>query len=165
MFVTRWMRHLGFPRWRAVKLFPTASLERIEQAVAASESRHAGQIRVVVEPALDTHALFHGQTAQGRAVEVFSALRVWDTPDNSGVLIYLLLADRDVEILADRGIHASVGQAAWEAICREMEADFRAGRFEAGILAGVSRVSALLVRFFPRSGDCTNALPNRPLIL
>ena len=84
-----------------------------------------------------------------RALDIFSQLRVWDTEHNNGVLIYLLLADRDVEIIADRGIDAHVGAAGWETICRAMEKDFRAGLFEHGVIKGIEDVSRLLARHFP----------------
>ena len=98
-------------------------------------------------------------------MQVFSLLRVWDTEENNGVLIYLLLADRDVEIVADRGIHAKVSPAEWEQICRRMEAAFSKGEFERGVLAGIEEVSRLLARYYPpRPGD-RNELPDKPAIL
>src|SRR4029077_18661368 len=98
----------------------------------AGEATHSGQVRFVVEGALDGAPLFRNQSARERALDIFSHLRIWDTAHNNGVLIYLLLADRNVEIIADRGIDAMVGAAGWEKICKEMEADFRAGAFERG---------------------------------
>ena len=94
------------------------------------------KIRFAVEHALDLPQLLAGMSARDRAIEVFSQLRVWDTEHNNGVLIYLLFADRDVEIVADRGIHAKVG-AGWEDICRSMEQRFRQGEFEAGVIEGI----------------------------
>ncbi len=90
-------------------------------------------------------------TPRERALEVFGLLRVWDTEENAGVLIYLLLADRDVEIVADRGIHAHVDTAAWQAICTRMEAAFRDGRYAEGVVDGVAEISALLAQHFPRA--------------
>jgi uncharacterized membrane protein len=138
-------------------------MQAIERAIRESEKTHRGQIRFAVEAALDTLPLLRGQTARARAVEVFSHLRVWDTEHNNGVLIYLLLADRDVEILADRGIHGRVSAEAWERVCREMEAAFRAGRFEDGALAGIRAVGALLAQHFPGAGG--HELPDRPVVL
>lgn len=135
------------------------------RAIAAAESLHDGQLRFVVEAALDWRPLLAGQTARERALEVFSQLRVWDTEHNNGVLIYLLLADRDVEIIADRGIHEKLSEASWEAICREMEAAFRNGRFEAGVLAGVRAVGDHLAQHFPPREDGANELPDEPVIL
>jgi uncharacterized membrane protein len=96
---------------------------------------------------------------------VFSTLRVWDTEQNNGVLIYLLLADHDVEIVADRGIHARVGSESWEAVCRQMEAAFRQGDFERGVLAGIRAVSEHLRRHYPAQGPQANEVPNRPAVL
>jgi uncharacterized membrane protein len=138
-------------------------MQAIERAIRESERTHRGQICFAVEAALDTLPLLRGQTARERAIEVFSQLRVWDTEHNNGVLIYLLLADRDVEILADRGIHARIGAEAWERVCREMEAAFRAGRFEDGALAGIRAVGALMAQHFPGVGG--HELPDRPVVL
>src|SRR3981081_4059437 len=128
MSIKRIGKHLLEHRWRVRKIFPQRVLASIEQAIKASEAKHSGQIRFVVEGALDGAPLLRNQSARDRALDVFSHLRIWDTAHNSGVLIYLLLADRDVEILADRGIDARVGAAGWERICREMEGDFRWGK-------------------------------------
>jgi uncharacterized membrane protein len=101
-----------------------------------------------------------------RALEIFGLLRIWDTEDNAGVLVYLLLADRDVEIVADRGIHRKVGTPEWEAVCRTMETAFRDGRYAEGAENGIARINALLAEHFPRAaGDVANELPNRPVIL
>ena len=158
-------RHYWIGRPEVRKLFPEDALERITQAIAAAEAGHHGEIRFAVEASLDGRHLRHGVTARERAVEIFSQLRVWDTEANNGVLIYLLLADRDVEILADRGVHAKVGAEGWEAICQGMEAAFRQGRFEPGVVQGIQAVSAHLQAHFPRSGPDVNELPDRPVIL
>ncbi len=147
------------------RAFPQRALDAIERAIREAEVRHAGQIRFAVEAALDLPPLLAGQTARGRAIDVFSQLRVWDTEHNNGVLIYLLLADRDVEIVADRGIHARLGAETWEAICREMEAAFRNGQFEAGVLAGIHAVGEHLARHFPPRGEKPNEMPDRPVVL
>jgi uncharacterized membrane protein len=146
-------------------VLPPRTLESIERAIAATEMQHDGQIRFAVEAALDWQPLLAGQTASERAVEVFSELRVWDTEHNNGVLIYLLLADRDVEIVADRGIHARLGQPVWEEICKEMEAAFRAGQFEAGVLAGVRAVGDRLIEHFPARNDKPNEMPDSAVVL
>lgn len=165
MGLSRLVRHLAMPPWRVRGRFPAAALQRIERAIGESERTHAGQLRFAVEAALDPLALWRGVDARERALEVFSTLRVWDTEANNGVLIYLLLADHDVEIVADRGIHRRVGPERWEAICREMESAFRVGRFEAGVLAGIEAVSAELSRHFPAAGRGENELPDRPVML
>jgi uncharacterized membrane protein len=165
MKIKRIVRHLLATPWQVTRAFPRQSLRAIEQAIAQGEATHSGEIRFAVEGALDGGALFKGQLARQRAIEVFSQLRVWDTEANNGVLIYLLLADRDVEIVADRGIDAKVGAAAWEAICREMEAAFRLGRFEAGVIHGIQAVTRHLAKHFPASGAGRNELADRPVLL
>jgi uncharacterized membrane protein len=163
--VSRFVRHLFHPRWLVYRSFPERTLDRITAAVADSERGHGGEIRFVVEGALDFLPLLNGQTTRHRALEVFSRLRIWDTEANNGVLIYLLLADRDVEILADRGLNGKVSPQEWEAICREMEAHFARGEFEQGTLAGISRVDALLRRHFPVAGANPNELPDAPAVI
>jgi uncharacterized membrane protein len=165
MDLIRVMRHLSMGRAAVRRVFPPRVLNAIEQAIHATEARHAGQIRFAVEASLELAPLLAGQTAQQRAIEVFSTLRVWDTEHNNGVLIYLLLADHDVEIVADRGIHVRLGQEVWEAICREMEAAFRAGHFEAGVLAGIHAVGEHLSRHFPARNGKSNEMPDRPVVL
>lgn len=165
MDLIRVMRHLSMGRAAVRRVFPPRVLDAIEQAIHATEARHAGQIRFAVEASLELAPLLAGQTAQQRAIDVFSSLRVWDTEHNNGVLIYLLLADHDVEIVADRGIHVRLGQEAWEAICREMEAAFRAGHFETGVLAGIHAVGEHLSRHFPAPSGKSNEMPDRPVVL
>lgn len=165
MNMNRFFTHLFCPPWRARRTFPKASLKAIEAAIAASEGRHSGELRFVVENHLDMHQLRRGLTARQRAIEVFSQLRVWDTEHNTGVLIYLLLAERRLEIVADRGINAKVGDAAWAGICRSMESLFRDGAFEPGVLEGVDAISDLLCRYFPAPADNPDEMPNAPVIL
>ena len=146
------------------RAFPPASLDAIVRAIAASETTHSGDIRFAVEAALESQPLWRGESARARALEVFSLLRVWDTEHNNGVLIYLLMADRDVEIVADRGIHTRVGAPAWEAICRDMEDAFKRGDFERGLVAGIEAVSKHLSVHFPAAGGA-GVLPNDPILL
>ena len=165
MGVGRIGKHLLHHRWLARRAFPQPVLARIEQAIKAGEATHAGQVRFVVEGALDGAPLFRNQPARERALDLFSQLRIWDTADNNGVLIYLLLADRDVEIIADRGIDAKVGAAGWGKICREMEADFASGRFESGAVKGIAAVSRQLATHFPPHPPARNELPDAPLVI
>ena len=159
MRLGRIVRHLVRLPWRV----PAATLRAIERAIADGEAAHRGEIRFAAEDALEARALFAGQSARERAIEVFSDLRVWDTEENNGVLLYLLLADHDVEIVADRGLNARVAPAEWESVCRAMEQALGRGDFEGAILGGVEAVSALLARHFPpRPGD-RNELPDRPV--
>jgi len=163
MDLARIARHLIAMPGAVRRAFPPAAMAAIEQAVARSETQHRGEVRFAVEAALDVSVLIAGQSARARAIEVFSQLGVWDTEDNNGVLIYLLLADRDVEIVADRGINAVVGAQEWEAICRAMEAALRRREFEPAVLGAIEAVTRLLARHFPpRAGD-RNELANRPV--
>ncbi|MCA1512583.1 TPM domain-containing protein [Bradyrhizobium sp. NBAIM01] len=165
MSIKRIARHLVQHHWRAKQIFPQAVLDRIEQAIKRGEATHSGQVRFVVEGALDGGPLFRNQPARARALDVFSHLRVWDTAHNNGVLIYLLLADRDVEIIADRGIDAKVGAEGWETICRAIEAEFRSGRFERGVIRGIEAVSRELAKHFPKQGPHANELPDAPVVM
>jgi uncharacterized membrane protein YgcG len=161
----RIMRHLSSGNAAVWQAFPHDTLDAIEQATREVEMVCDGQIRFSVEAALDLAPLLAGQSARERAVDVFSQLRIWDTEHNNGVLIYLLLADRDVEIVADRGINSRVGQQAWETICQEMETAFRNGKFEEGVLAGIGSVGRLLAQHYPYSGKTVNELPDRPALI
>jgi len=165
MGIARIGRHLVHHRWKQRRLFPPKVLARVEQAIKAGEATHSGQVRFVVEGALDGAPLFRDQPARERALDIFSQLRVWDTEHNNGVLIYLLLADRDVEIIADRGIDARVGAAGWEKVCVAMEKDFRAGLFEHGVIEGIQEVSRLLAQHFPKRPGGPNELPDAPVVL
>jgi len=157
--------HLLMTPWRVKRAFPRPTLNAIEHAIRASESAHAGEICFVVEGALHGPALYNGQSPRDRAIEVFSHQRLWDTEHRSGVLIYVLLADRDVEIVADRGVHKKVGAQEWERVCRRMEAAFREGRYEAGAVTGIQEVTRLLAEHFPASMTRTRELPDRPVVL
>jgi uncharacterized membrane protein len=165
MSMERIARHLMATKWRINRAFPGDTLIAIDRAIKASEAAHRGEIRFVVEGALDTSTLFRGQTARERAIDVFSQLRIWDTERNNGVLIYLLLADRDVEIVADRGIHEKVGEQEWEGICRKMEAAFRQADYEGGVVRGIQEVTRHLAEHFPPIGDDRNELPDKPVVI
>jgi uncharacterized membrane protein len=161
----RFWRHLFTDDADARRTFSTATMDRIERAIVAGEATHRGQVCVAVEPALPLGRVVRKLSPRERALEVFGLLRVWDTEENNGVLVYLLLADHDVEIVADRGIHARVGESAWEEICQRMEQAFRDGRFADGVEQGVRDVSALLAEHFPGGGEDRDELPNRPVVL
>jgi uncharacterized membrane protein len=165
MGIRRISKHLVLHRWQARKLFPRKTLAAIEQAIKAGEATHSGQVRFVVEGTLDGVPLFRDQPARERAIDVFSHLRIWDTAHNNGVLIYLLLADHDVEIIADRGIDAKVGRAGWEKICRDMERDFASGQYEGGVIRGIEAVSRQLASHFPADGRGPNELPDAPIVI
>jgi len=166
MQIKRLIRHLTFAPWRVRRAFPKATLQAIAHAIHAAEQQHGGEIRFAVEGALDLPELWRDVSARERAIEVFSHLRVWDTEHNDGVLIYLLLAERDVEIVADRGIHEQVDAGAWEQVCRNMEALLRQGRYAHAALQGVAGVSALLARHAPLpAAGKRNELPDWPVVL
>ena len=161
----RLLKHL-FAR-SARGLFPEASLQRIAEAIARDELRHRGEVCFAVESALDMRSIRAGRQARDRAVEVFSRLRVWDTAENNGILIYLLLADRRIEILADRGLAGRVSDEQWRGVCLLMEERLRAGDAEAAALEGVAAAGELLAGHFPRieGRDDRNELPDQPQVL
>lgn len=165
MRLSRVLRHLVLPHWWVLRAFPKPALDAIERAIAASESSHSGELRFVVEGNLPVSSLLRDQSPRARAIELFSELRVWDTEHNSGVLIYLQLIDRRVEIVADRGIDAKVGHAFWRAVCRRMEQSFREARFETGALEALTEITEALTEHFPLAGDNPNELPDSPLVL
>jgi uncharacterized membrane protein len=169
MQIGRLLRHATTTHWRTRMLFPAATLDAIEQAIAAAELAHGGEIRFAIETALTPSHILNDVTPRAHALEVFSRLRVWDTEANNGVLIYVQLADRTVEIVADRGFQGRVSPAEWEAVCRLMEEHFRTGRFKTGSIAGVEAIGNLLARHFPQDGakaaNSRNQLPDRPTLL
>ncbi|HSD74104.1 MAG TPA: TPM domain-containing protein [Steroidobacteraceae bacterium] len=165
MRLRRLFRHLFTTSLHAHRCFPTHALNAIEQEIRSSEARHGGEIRFAIEIALEGPTLWQNLSPRQRALDVFARLRVWDTARRNGVLIYLLLADRDVEIVADRGFDGLVTQAEWEGACLVMEAQLRAGRYKEGAIAGIHALSALIERHFPPEPREVNELPNRPVIL
>ncbi|MFM0415932.1 TPM domain-containing protein [Paraburkholderia aromaticivorans] len=165
MNIKRIVRHLFTTHGKVNTAFPRSTLIAIEKAIKACDAEHVGEVCFAIEGALHSTALFNGQSARDRAVEVFSQLRVWDTEYNNGVLIYVLLADRGVEIVADRGVHAKVGSQEWQAICHTMEEAFRQGEYRDGAISGIQATAQLLKRHFPAHRDSTNELPDTPAIL
>jgi uncharacterized membrane protein len=165
MQLGRALRHLFSTRWGTRRRFTVEVRRRIETAITGLERRHAGEIRFAIETALDLPELWDGVMSRERALNVFGQLGVWDTAGNNGVLIYVLMADHVVEIVADRAIAARVAQGEWDALCRAMEVHFRAGRFAEGSEAGIAGVGALLARHFPGQGGDANEQPDRPVLL
>jgi uncharacterized membrane protein len=147
------------------RLFNREALRHIEQAIGISEHCHAGEVRVVIEAGLPLEAIMHKVTPRQRAIQLFGQLNIWDTEHNNGVLVYLLLADRDVEIVADRGIHRLVGDQGWQTICQQMEEMFRRGQFESGVLFGVEKIGERLAQHYPPETMPRNELSNRVLVL
>ena len=167
--IVRFFKHLISHVWQVHQHFSESALHNIEMAIQASEKSRNGEICFIVEAGLHPMEILYKKSPKKRAIDLFSLFKVWDTEHNNGVLIYLLLADRDVEIVADRGIHQHVGNAEWERICHQMELQFRSGDFEAGVLQGIADIGALLATHFPHSASNktqkTNELPNAPIIL
>ena len=161
MRLKRLFKHLCTTQFQLRSFFPADSLKQIENSINESEVQHSGEILFAIESSLDGRALLRGQTPRERAVEVFSNLRIWDTEDNSGLLIYVLLADRAVEIVADRGIHAKVGEKEWNQICRDIEAQFRLGNHQLGLISGIMKMTDHLKKHFPAKELNVNELPNQ----
>jgi uncharacterized membrane protein len=161
----RLIRHLVETRFATRRRFTPQVLDHIEAAVAAAEGAHCGELRMVIETDLDAWAIISGKTARQRALEVFAGCHVWDTEQNNGVLLYVLCADRAVEIIADRGFNGLVTAVEWSGVCRSMEAEFRHGRWEQGAIAGVEAAARLLARHFPGGAERSNELPDRPALL
>lgn len=165
MALSRYIRHMLSGKRRLKRLFPRKSLREIRDAIAQSEQQHAGQIRFVAEAALPGSYLTRRRTARERAIELFSLLRVWDTEGNCGVLIYLLVAERSIQIIADRGIHRLVPEGAWDEICTLMRQEFQKGDFPTGVLLGIDRTTELLRQYFPSQTPHANELPDWPVLL
>lgn len=165
MNITRIIKHLFYPGWWLRRDFPPQDLARIESAIKLSEEKHSGEIRFAIESSLPLKALWHNEPMHERAIEVFSLLRVWDTEDNNGVLIYLLLADQKVEITVDRNINKVVKQPDWDLICHLIEDHFKQELFADGVIQGIEEISKLLEKHFPAKDNDKNELPNKPVIL
>ena len=161
----RFLKHLLIPHWWAVRAFSSDVLRQIESAIKASERKHDGELRFAVEGGIKLWLLLNGRTPRARAIEIFSQLKVWDTEHNSGVLIYVQLVDRRIEIVADRGISARVEPSRWQDICRQMEQSFRKGAYAEGALQAIEAITALLAKHFPPRGGNPNELPDKPVVL
>lgn len=161
----RILRHIMLPDWWVRRHVPASALSAIKQAVTESETKHLGELRFVFEATLPLFELLRKRPIRERALDIFSELRVWDTENNSGILIYIQLLDRRVEIVADRGINARVSQDFWEMVCRRMEEAFERSDFEAGCLAALEEITAILRTFYPNTvASNPNELPNRPAL-
>ena len=163
----RWLRllqHRRFDERDAKRVLDAAALQRIEARVTRSEERHSGEIRVCVEAGLPLSYLRRGASARERAVAMFGKLRVWDTEHNNGVLVYLLLAEHAIEIVADRGLARHVDAAHWQRVVATMRGAFQGGQFEAGLNQAIDAVDALLLQHFALADGETNPneLPNAP---
>lgn len=165
--LTRIWRHRWIDESEVRRALPEAVMQRLTGRVAASERRHSGEVRICVEAGLPMSYLWRHASARERAVMLFGKLRVWDTAHNNGVLIYLLLAEHAIEVVADRGLHSHVDDAAWAAMTQRMSAAFREGRFEDGLTQALEEISALLVEHFPLGDGAldVNELPDEPVVL
>ena len=162
--VLRLLKHRRFDEADALRMVGTDAMQRIQARVAASETQHSGEIRVCVEAGLPWSYLRRHATPRERAVAMFGKLRVWDTEHNNGVLIYLLLAEHAIEIVADRGLNAHVSAADWARIVAGMRESLRAQRYEEGLNAAIDAVDALLAQYFPLGAGQSNPneLPDEP---
>ncbi len=171
--IKRLFKHLWFDASDARRAIPPDMLQRLTKRVAASEQRHTGQIRICVEAALPMSYLWRlgsvesmQQLIRQRALMVFGKLRVWDTAHNNGVLIYLQLSERAIEIVADRGLTQHIDETQWQALVGRMRSNFQQRLFEDGLTQALEETSALLVAFFPvtEDGQRANELPNEPIV-
>ncbi len=160
----RWFRQCLYLPWRTRHFFPQTALDQIEQAVAAAEMGHHGEIRVVIEGALPLYSAYR-EDARERARALFGLLRVWDTADNTGVLLYLNLCERHVEIVADRGINAMAGSAYWQSICDQVTQRLRSKQYTEAVLHGVAQLGRALQRFYGQADPRGNELSNAPVFL
>jgi uncharacterized membrane protein len=163
----RIFRHRWLDESDTRRAIPPDMAERLAQRVAASEQRHSGELRIYVEAGLPFSYLWRDATPRERALAMFGKLRVWDTEHNNGVLIYLLLAEHAIEIVADRGIDSRVDDVEWAAMAQRMGSAFREDRFEDGLTQALEEMSALLVEHFPlgENEPDTNELPDEPVVL
>ncbi len=161
----RLLRHLAIPTWLVRRRFPEALLSRIEASIRSSESGHRGEIGIAIEGGLGVAQLWHEVTPRACALDAFATLGIWDTEENTGVLVYIQYADHAVEIVADRAIARCVADAQWQAICDRLQACFRAGDYAAGCEAAVAEIGTLIAANFPGADDNADELPNRPVIL
>jgi len=161
----RLFKHLFSPAWLMHRRFPVAVLSDVQRAITTTEREHGGELRFVVEHALEPLQIWQGLTARERALQVFGQLRVWDTEANNGILVYVLMAERAVEIIADRGIARRVPQPQWDQLCAQLQACFAQQRFREGALLAVEASATLLRQHYPVAGARSNELPDQPVLL
>jgi hypothetical protein len=161
----RLFRHLCTTTAAGKRVFPPATLRAIEEAIRAGEQRHRAEVRLIIEPGLDTQAVLNGLTPRHRARELFAHYRVWDTEENCGVLVYINLADRQVEIVADRGVGRVISATQWQDICRTLTRGFAHGQVHESVLTALHQLTELLAQYYPNDGSKHNQLSDAPLIL
>ncbi|GAB3538941.1 TPM domain-containing protein [Noviherbaspirillum agri] len=161
----RLFRHLRTTTASGRRAFPESTLKAIEEAITHGETTHRAEVRIVVEPSLPMQAVLNGMSPRERARELFAQYHVWDTEENCGVLVYINLADHQVEIVADRGVGRVVGVDEWEAICRTMTKGFAHGEYHRSVIAALEALNALLQKHYPDDGSMHNQLSNKPVML
>lgn len=163
--VNRYFSNLTTTHFALKRAFPERALDAIEQAVREAESQHGGEIQFAIETSLELGQLLAGVSVRAEAIQAFADLHVWDTEKNCGVLIYVLLSERAIEIVADRGYFGQVAEADWRAVCVEIERHFASDNFLEGSLHGIKAVSALISQHFPFAPNDKDERPNRPIVL
>jgi len=161
----RYLRNLFTTRWALHRAFPSDLLDEIQQSIQVSERQHNAEFRFAIETALDAATLLRGCSPRERAMDVFSNLGIWDTAANNGVLIYLLLSEHAIEIVADRGYNGKVSPRDWQDICDAMRELFQSGRYRDGAMRGIEMITAAVSRHFPPDPNDRNELPNQPVLI
>ena len=161
----RALKHLRGTPATARQAFPAAALKAIEAAIADGEAIHRAEVRLIVEAALTPGMAYQGVTNRERARELFAQYGVWDTEDNCGVLIYIILAEHQVDIVADRHVGRRITPEQWQAICRTMTAGFAQGNYHDSTVQALGELNSLLQHHFPATGERSNQLPNEPILL
>jgi uncharacterized membrane protein len=161
----RLLKHLFTTHAAGKRTFPPSTLKAIEAAITEGESLHKAEVRLIVEHSLSGRAVLHRITSRQRAIELFSQYRIWDTEDNCGVLVYINIADRKLEIVADRAVSKLIPNKGWHAVCRTMTEGFSQGEFHHSSAAAMAQLNALLQSHLPADGTHSNQLPNKPIVL
>jgi uncharacterized membrane protein len=163
--LSRALRHWKTSAAAGRRAFPQATLAEIGRAITAGEQSHRGELRLIVEASMPFEAIWAGVSNRQRALALFAEHGVWDTEDNCGVLVYINLAERAVDIVADRNIDRKIGAATWQTVCRTMTDGFAREQFRDSTIAAVAQVNALLHEHFPSSGARANELPDNPILM
>ncbi len=161
----RVLRHLLTTTAAGRRTFPRDSLEAIQNVIAEGELQHRAEVRLIIEPAMPLSAILDGMSPRDRASELFSTCRVWDTEENCGILVYINLADHDVEIVTDRTATRLLTEEEWQAVCNTMTNGFARGEYRNGTIAGLKQLHDMLGARFPDEGSRVNQLSDRPLVL
>jgi uncharacterized membrane protein len=162
---SRLVKHFCTTTAAGRRAFPASTLKAIEDAIEEGEKHHRAEVRVIVEPALSAQTVLNGMTPRERARELFAQYGVWDTEENCGVLVYVNLADHQVEIVADRGVGRVIAAQDWQAVCRTMTQGFARGDYHNSTLAALAQINALLQEHYPDDGSMRNQLSDQPVML